>query len=386
MKTFHCDECQNLVFFENARCLNCGYALAYLPDLAVMAAVQQQVDGVWRPKSGADSDLSYRLCANYQDKNICNWAVPDSDPDPFCLSCRLTHVIPDLSRTSREVWYRLEVAKRRLIYGVLSLRLPLNKQDANTPNGVAFSFLEDSQEPNGDCGRVLTGHNGGIITINIAEVDDIKREQQRLQHNEPYRTLLGHFRHEIGHYYWDRLIAGTAAQDAFRARFGDERMDYAAALQRHYSLPRPPDWGTNFISAYATSHPWEDWAESWAHFMHIADAVETADAIGLSLTPRRNDEPVLATQADRAQAALLSFNRMIEQWLPLSYVVNNLNRGLGLPDSYPFVLSPVVIEKLRFVHDTVVAAGRGNQSSGAPVKAATLEIEAVDNHAAAVNA
>jgi hypothetical protein len=367
MKTFHCSACQNLVFFENDRCLNCGHPLAYLPDQAVMAAVEQQADGTWRPVA---SDQSYKLCANYRDNNICNWAVPQSDPDPLCLSCRLTHVIPDLSRTTQEVWYRLEVAKRRLIYGVLSLHLPLEQQDANTPNGVAFSFLEDPQGLNGDSGRVLTGHNNGIITINIAEVDDIKREQQRLQHNEPYRTLLGHFRHEIGHYYWDRLIAGTAAQDAFRARFGDERVDYAAALQRHYSVGPPPDWADNFISAYATSHPWEDWAESWAHFMHIADALETAAAIGLSLTPRRSDEPAFAARSD------LSFDRMIEQWLPLSYVVNNLNRGLGLPDSYPFVLSPAVIEKLRFIHDTVIRAAHENQSSGASAQVATVEAEA----------
>jgi hypothetical protein len=380
MKTFHCTACQNLVFFENDHCLNCGHPLAYLPDQAVMAAVEQQPDGAWRP---VDSDQSYRLCANYRDNNVCNWAVPLSDPNPLCLSCRLTHVIPDLSRTSQEVWYRLEVAKRRLIYGVLSLHLPLDQQDANTPNGVAFSFLEDPQGLNGDSGRVLTGHNNGSITINIAEVDDIKREQQRLQHNEPYRTLLGHFRHEIGHYYWDRLIAGTAAQDAFRARFGDERVDYAAALQRHYSVCPPPDWAENFISAYATSHPWEDWAESWAHFMHIADALETAAAIGLSLTPQRSDEPAFAARADSAQAVVTSFDRMIEQWLPLSYVVNNLNRGLGLPDSYPFVLSPVVIEKLRFVHDTVIGAGRENQSSDAAAQAATTETEVADQPAVA---
>jgi hypothetical protein len=383
MKTFHCNACQNLVFFENDHCLSCGHPLAYLPDQAVMAAVEQQADGAWQP---VDSDQSYRLCANYQDNNVCNWAVPQSDPNPLCLSCRLTHVIPDLSRTSREVWYRLEVAKRRLIYGVLSLHLPLDQQDANTPNGVAFSFLEDPQGLNGDSGRVLTGHNNGSITINIAEVDDIKREQERLRHNEPYRTLLGHFRHEIGHYFWDRLIAGTAAQDAFRARFGDERVDYAAALQRHYSVGPPPDWAQSFISAYATSHPWEDWAESWAHFMHITDALETAAAIGLSLTPRRPDEPAFAARGDSAQAVVTSFDRMIEQWLPLSYVVNNLNRGLGLPDSYPFVLSPIVIEKLRFVHDTVIEAGRGDQSSGALPQAATLEAEAADQSAVAVGA
>jgi hypothetical protein len=357
MKTFHCNECQNLVFFENDHCLNCGHQLAYLPDQALIAAVQQDADGLWRCKGAPDNSQAYRLCANYQDQNICNWAVPQDDPDPLCLSCRLTRVIPDLTRTGQDVWYRLEVAKRRLIYGVLSLHLPLDKQSPNTPHGVAFSFLEDSQGADGDKGRVLTGHDNGLITINVAEVDDIKREQQRLQHNEPYRTLLGHFRHEIGHYYWDRLIAGTSDQDAFRAKFGDERADYAAALEHHYAVGPPADWSGNFISAYATSHPWEDWAESWAHFMHITDALETAGAVGLSLTPRRPDEPAFAPGADSVDSVVSDFDLMIEQWLPLSYVLNNLNRGLGLPDSYPFVLSPVVIDKLRFVHDMVVKSG-----------------------------
>jgi hypothetical protein len=386
MKTFHCDECQNLVFFENNRCLNCGHALAYLPDQTTMAAVPQNSDGVWRPKAAADSDQSYRLCANYQSQHVCNWAVPQSDPESLCQSCRLTHVIPDLSRTGQEVWYRLEVAKRRLIYGLLSLHLPLSKQDANTPAGVSFSFLENAQGPNGDSGRVLTGHNNGIITINIEEVDDIKREQQRLQHKEPYRTLLGHFRHEIGHYYWDRLIAGTAALEAFRAKFGDEREDYAAALQRHYSAGPPADWADRFISAYATCHPWEDWAESWAHFMHITDSLETAGAIGLSLTPRRPDEPTFTARADIAQSVVTNFDRMIEEWLPLSYVLNNLNRGLGLADSYPFVLSPPAIDKLRFVHDTVVKAGLGNQNPDVTAKTVTVAATAANEETAAVNA
>jgi hypothetical protein len=384
MKTFHCDECQNLVFFENDYCLNCKHPLAYLPDQATMAAVPQRSDGVWRLKGAADSDQSYRLCANYQNNNVCNWAVPQSDPDPFCRSCRLTHVIPDLSRTDQEVWYRLEVAKRRLIYGLLSLHLPVSKQDANTAGGVAFCFLENAQGPNGDSSRVLTGHNNGIITINIEEVDDIKREQQRLQHKEPYRTLLGHFRHEIGHYYWDTLIAGTDALDAFRARFGDERVDYAAALQRHYSAGPPPDWADSFISAYATCHPWEDWAESWAHFMHITDSLETAGAVGLSLTPRRPDEPAFMARADTAESVVASFDRMIEEWLSLSYVLNNLNRGLGLADSYPFVLCPAVIEKLRFVHDTVIKARPDNQDATA--KTSTVAPTAANEETAAVNA
>jgi hypothetical protein len=356
MKTFHCTTCQNLLFFENVQCLKCGDSLAYLPDRAIMAALRQETDGLWRSTGVDGRKGAYRLCANYSNQNVCNWAVPQSETEQLCRSCRLTRVIPNLTQSNRARWYRLESAKRRLVYSLLSLRLPLESKDSATSVGVSFSFLEDSKQPNGDGQRVLTGHDNGLITINIDEADDIKRERQRLQQNEPYRTVLGHFRHEIGHYYWDRLIAGTPAIDAFRARFGDERADYNAALSRHYAEGPPANWESEYVSAYATTHPWEDWAESWAHFMHIVDALETAGAVGVSLVPHRSDEPVLIDAAQSVQSVVDSFDRMIEQWLPLTYMLNNLSRGLGLADSYPFVLSATVVEKLRFVHDTVVSS------------------------------
>jgi hypothetical protein len=199
---------------------------------------------------------------------------------------------------------------------------------------------------------VLTGHDNGLITVNIAEADDVLREQQRTQQREPYRTLLGHFRHEIGHYYWDRLIQNSASLEAFREKFGDERADYQAALNRHYEQGPPEHWEREFISAYATTHPWEDWAESWAHSLHMIDALETARATGVMLRPRHAEEPKLATPADPLQPGA-DFDRMVDEWMALTYILNNLNRGLGLADSYPFVLSAPVIEKLRFVHDTM---------------------------------
>jgi len=354
MKTFHCSTCQNLVFFENVRCLKCGDALAYLPDRSAMAALRQGADGLWNSTGQTAGTQAYKLCVNYASQDVCNWAVPQNDPLDLCYSCRLTRVIPNLTPENHASWYRLESAKRRLVYSLLSLRLPLERQEAATPRGVSFSFLEDSTQPNGDRRRVLTGHDNGLITINISEADDVWREQQRLRQHEPYRTLLGHFRHEIGHYYWDRLIAGTPQLDAFRDRFGDERADYNAALARHYENGPPADWEERFVSAYATAHPWEDWAESWAHFMHIADALETAGAVGVSLTPQRSDEPMLPRTEGSFQSLIEGFDQMIERWLPLTYMLNNLNRGLGLADGYPFVLSATVVEKLRFVHDTVI--------------------------------
>ena len=200
---------------------------------------------------------------------------------------------------------------------------------------------------------MLTGHHNGVITINVAEADDVEREQRRHHLHEPYRTLLGHFRHESGHYYWDRLLQHSPRLAAFRLVFGDERADYSAALTWHYQRGAPTDWPQRFISAYASVHPWEDWAETWAHYLHMTDALETAVACGLSRQPLRPDEPSLQPTArgDRLGA----FDHMLTAWFSLTYVLNNLNRSLGWPDSYPFILSTLAIDKLRFIHETIAA-------------------------------
>src|ERR1700735_4793491 len=193
MKTFHCTHCQNLVFFENVRCLNCGHSLAFLPDLGFMGALSERPDGLWRAELDAADSRGYRLCANYDQVSVCNWVVPADDSGAFCGSCRLNRVIPDLSsERNRVAWFRLEVAKRRLLYTLLGLWLPIEPKAAGADSGLAFEFLEDSAD--GDAARVLTGHDNGLITINIAEADDVHREKQRTLQKEPYRTLLGHFR------------------------------------------------------------------------------------------------------------------------------------------------------------------------------------------------
>jgi hypothetical protein len=359
VKTFHCTNCQNLVFFENNLCLACGHVLAYLPDRGDMAALQQGADGLWQVKFGSVSDGHYRLCGNYVDHDNCNWAVPASSPEALCQSCRLTTVIPDLSvPESRKDWYRLETAKRRLVYTLLALQLPVTPKSEANSTGLAFEFLMDSTKPNGDWNRVFTGHDDGLITINVAEANDVQREQQRAAQNEPYRTLLGHFRHESGHYYWDRLVEHSDQLQAFRKIFGDERASYADAMQRHYKSGPPANWQSEYVSAYATMHPWEDWAETWAHFLHIVDTLETATSAGLQLQPQRHDEPSLSATSSLEVRTLLDFDKLIDEWLPLTYVMNNLSRGLGLSDAYPFVLSAAAISKLRFVSDTVMGSAR----------------------------
>ena len=184
----------------------------------------------------------------------------------------------------------------------------------------------------------MTGHADGLITINIAEADDAERERRRNAMGEEYRTLLGHFRHEIGHYYWDRLIRDSAWIDDFRKLFGDEREDYAQALQRHHQQGPPADWEQSFVSAYASSHPWEDWAETWAHYLHMTDTLETAVESGLSLRPKRPDEPALKPDIAVVSRRPSPFDQLIERWFPLTYLLNNLNRGMGLPDAWSSVL------------------------------------------------
>lgn len=349
MKLFRCDHCRALVYFENHTCLACGHALAYLPDFDFVASLEPVADaadaaGLWRTPARAARDRRYRLCANYTGHQVCNWAVPEEDPEPLCLSCRLTETIPDLSVPGhREGWYKIETAKRRLLHGLRALGLPIRaKSGPEDAEGLAFAVLAEPADPG--AAPILTGHANGLITLNLAEADDAERERRRTRLHEPYRTILGHLRHESGHYYWDRLVRDDPARlAACRALFGDDEQDYAASLQRHYAAGPAPDWQARHVSAYASAHPWEDWAETWAHYLHMADTLETADAcrvqLGLADVPAEAD----------------AFAAMIARWFELTHALNNLNRGLGQPDGYPFVLSAPVVEKLRFVHETITA-------------------------------
>jgi hypothetical protein len=358
MRVFHCDHCNRPVFFENTKCVACNHVLAYLPDLDEIGSLEPINDSEWTSPLQSQ-DRRYRLCRNYTESQVCNWTLTDSDgPQELCRACRLTRTIPDLApQGHREAWYKLEAAKRRLLYTLFRFRLPVVEKSVDPIGGLAFEFLADPVDPAAP--RVLTGHDNGLIRINIAEADDAQREQRRKHLHEPYRTLLGHFRHEIGHFYWDRLVKDSARLDGFRQLFGDERRDYADALQSHYEQGAPPDWQAHFVSAYSSAHPWEDWAETWAHYLHMADTLETAAACGLALRPTHRDEPALPKIAISESDGSTSFDRMVESWFAVTYVLNNLNRGMGLPDGYPFVLSSHVIEKLHFVHDVIAPHGVG---------------------------
>ena len=344
MKLFDCPNCGATVHFTNSLCTACGAEIGYAPGAVAMVAPGP--DGTTEAHG-----QTWHKCTHYAQLLGCNWMV--GDDHAFCLSCRLNRIIPDLSQPRNLVlWRRLEEEKRRVVYSALRLDLPVVPQ-AENGGGLAFDFLADQPPGFTETGRVLTGHAAGLITINIAEADPVAREEMRAQMAEPYRTILGHMRHETGHYYWDRLVRDTRWLGPFRDAFGDERADYGASLQNHYACGAPPDWPQRHVSTYAASHPWEDWAESWSHYLHMIDTLETAWAFGLRLDPRLAGHDALAAEPGFDPCAPGGFDALVAQWLPLTVALNALNASMGHDAAYPFTLGPAVQDKLRFVHAVI---------------------------------
>lgn len=341
VKTFKCGACGNTVYFENVQCLRCGHPLGFRSDKLEIRALTDEGDGLYRDYRKGAGARHVRYCAN-TGQGVCNWLVPADSPSQYCTACELNRTIPDLSDPANVfAWGEFERAKKRLIYSLLRLGLPLD----GTAVGKAplnFDFVNDA----------LTGHLDGVITIAVGEADAVERERQRKAMAETYRSLLGHLRHESGHYYWMLLIDVTREIDRFRALFGDEREHYGAALERHHAQGPPADWSLRHVSAYASSHPWEDWAETWAHYLHMVDALDTAAVhriepragrFGASgWTPWQLD--VYSTE---------SFDSLIRRWVPLTLALNDINRSMGHDDFYPFVIPDLAVTKLAFVHRVI---------------------------------
>ena len=355
MKSFHCQGCDAQVFFENYRCLACGHELGYLPDRHEIAALESAGAETWQALG--DPQATWRKCRNYGSEGICNWLVRSDDPHALCESCRLTRTLPDLSvEGNRTRLVLLEAAKRRLLYTLQVLGLPRSGLEQDPRHGLAFDFLATTRDE-----PAITGHDHGIITINIAEADDAFREQQRVRLGERYRTLLGHFRHESGHHYWDLLVDGTPLIEPYRALFGDERADYQEAMKKHYGSGGKVGWQEEHVSVYASMHPWEDWAETWAHYLHVRDTIEIATQLALAV--KGPDGGAITAPPPTAAP---DFDQLMATWTPLTFALNSLNRGMGLQDWYPFVLSPKVVQKLRFVHDVVLASAQGPTAAPTP--------------------
>lgn len=348
MRLFKCQSCGQALYFENTRCESCGHQLGYLPDAMTVSALEPDGDLF---RALGESDRMVRLCDN-AGHLACNWLVDAAGEERLCVACRHNHVIPDLTvPLNLQRWQRLEAAKHHLFYSLMRLKLPLRNRIDDPEHGLAFDFLAESPNPSGP--KVMTGHDNGLITIALIEADDAERETRRLQMHEPYRSLLGHFRHEVGHYFWDVLVRDGGRLEACRAVFGDDSLNYEEALQTHYQNGAPADWQETYVSQYASTHPWEDWAETWAHYLHIIDTLEMAGAFGISVQPKLVRDGSLTAEIDLDPYENVPMQQIIDAWLPLVFAMNSLNRAMGNADLYPFVLSPAVVTKLAFVHDVV---------------------------------
>lgn len=294
-------------------------------------------DGAFRDLHGND----FRYCANGEDFGVCNWLTPAHASTAFCKACEFNRTIPDqTSADNKRRWIVLERAKKRLFYTLSQLKLPMINGWADPQRGLLLDFVEDARTSEKYPETfVSTGYLGGVITINALEADDVARAEARVGLGERYRTVLGHLRHESGHYFWSLFNPDAALLAEFRGIFGDEREDYAAALERHYQSGPTDAWRDEFISVYASSHPSEDWAECWGHYLHIYDALDTA----------------WAHQLIGVQPQDMSMRERLAAWSRISLMLNELNRSVGLGDAYPFLINDAVAEKLEYIE---LAIGR----------------------------
>lgn len=347
MKTFSC-QCGNMLFFENTRCVACGCHVGWCPACRNITALNVEANGKLRcGNTQCGSPLV--KCLNYVDHDVCNRCLVPGASGRLCDYCRFNDTIPDLAAgDNREKWYRLEVAKRRLLYSLDQLRLPYGNEADGIDPPLSFDFKADAIQkgkwwwPMGKLERVYTGHAGGKITINIAEADTVEREKARTAFQEAHRTVIGHFRHEMAHYYWQMLVQGECEIE-FKQAFGDhENPTYSDALERFYSGGTPIDWRRNFVSAYATMHPWEDFAETFATYLDMVSVLDTAFHGGFG-----NVDP---TTAD--------LDQIVSRYRNLGLVMNEMNRAMGLMDLVPEVFTQPVVEKLRFVHELIRRAAK----------------------------
>jgi hypothetical protein len=357
--------CGSAVFFGNSQCLACNSTLGFDPYRGSLYALERGSSaGLWTIAGDTDEKDYYR-CANLNTPASCNWLISQTsmvgNPRQLCVACRLSRTIPDLSIPGNAaLWGRIEMAKRRLVSSLLALGLPVaSSVDEDSRRGLAFDLLRSLPESP----HVMTGYANGLITINIEEADDASRERVRQQMREPYRTLLGHLRHEVGHYYWERLVAGTPLLDDFRQLFGDERQNYASALRRNYAEGPPSDWPQHYVSPYASTHPWEDWAETWAHYLHMSDTLGTALSLGIDTSRLVPDiTPFTREELFRPQAAgAAQFLSFLNAWMGLTTVLNKLSRSMGQPDFYPFAIPLKAVRKLHFIHLVTSGFSQGSR-------------------------
>ncbi len=352
VRRFNCT-CGNSVFFENNQCVACSSELGWCPVCAAIGPIIRESNGGYRC-GHQTCGVALTKCYNYAHENVCNRCVVTSHDvggHTLCDYCRFNETIPDLSvKDNRKKWLRLERGKRRLLYTLDLLRLPYGDDRDGIESKLSFDFKDDVAPERkwlwvmskGE--QVYTGHANGKITINLREADHVEREKARVSFNEAHRTVIGHFRHEIGHYYWDLLVKSQCEADCI-AIFGDhDNPNYSEALEKYYKEGPAPGWEQSFVSNYATMHSWEDFAETFATYLDMISVLDTAFNMGFLM-----DMDV--TSAD--------FKTMTDQYARLGVLFNEVNRSMGLLDLVPEILAPRIMEKMSFVHDLL----RKNQKS-----------------------
>lgn len=356
MQRFTC-ECDNVLFFGSSQCLKCSSEVGYDPQRGAMLRVRRG-----SPMKRCDNGIKH---------SVCNWLLPASATATLCVACRMNRTIPDLSTDrNRLLWARMEMAKRRLIYTLLRLGISLPTKKDNAKDGLAFDIVSTLSNPS-----VTTGHLNGVITVNLEEADDSYRQFNRQQLGESSRTLLGHFRHESAHYFWQRSLSELSWDDplrlAFRERFGDEWTDYGTALSKYYETGAPVGWEQDYITAYAASHPWEDWAETWAHYLQILDGLETCEGMGIQVKHLALPLVILPVESGQLPDMLPSdatadgeFLAWLQRWMCLSSVLNEISHSIGEAALYPFVISVRAAQKLRLAHHYAQVWGKGGRKVG----------------------
>ena len=344
MIAFSCPRCRGFVTFEAMKCRWCKADYALHPPSETMVSVTDaeaaiEVDGrIWR------------CCANRH--WLCNWLVTEDAGTAHCLSCALVRRRPDPDDTiAMEKLAEARTNLRRLVFQLTDLGLPITPH-YEREGGLAFDLLSSYS----DNEKIMIGHANGVVTIDLVETLDDYRERLRVVLGEPYRTMLGHFRHEVGHYYQNVLVESGPLIDECREIFGDERASYSDAIDRHYRLGAPEDWREHYISEYATMHPWEDFAECFAHYLHISDTLQTTASgdVVWHANPARGYplEDIVPLVDYRTESA----ERMLWDWGRAATFFNLINRSMGKTDLYPFELNAAVFTKLSFVHRVVVHA------------------------------
>ncbi len=351
MKNFSCG-CGAAVYFENNQCVACLSEIGWCPACNTLRSIFPDNTGHYRC-GDASCGKQLKKCHNYAVEQVCNRLVLAEQAAPemtLCNHCRFNDTIPDLSVAgNKEKWQRIEIAKRRLLYTLELLNLPFGTAQDNFPVPLSFDFKGDVTKKRtlwffmNDVEQVYTGHSNGKVTINIREADHVEREKARVSFGEAHRTIIGHFRHELGHYFWDVLVKDQC-ENEFIALFGDHNNpDYGTAMETYYKNGAKPNWRQHYISGYATMHPWEDFAESFAAYLHMVSVVDIAfhaDALAAV-------EPTTA-----------SFNDLAKQHAELGLLLNEMNRAMGLQDLVPVVYTPGILAKIEFIHDLVRRASQ----------------------------